>query len=446
MDEYADKFIEAANDWDLERLYKDLEQAKQKQPGTKNKKRLTNIEKAYLRGLLCGNNANDIARQLGKICSKRPGASVSVDLCNKLYPYVKTLTSRENEKPEFWKIAIWLEEAGYKGKPYPQPSDYYVERPPSESICYETIVQPSALIRIKAPKKMGKTWLMNRIFYFAKAKGYHPLLLDLFIFNKSELINLDKFLRSFCANVAKQLHLPNQLSNYWEEMLGAGGSCTDYFEQYILPSVDQALVLGLDNVDHLFSYEEVAPSFFRLLRSWHEAGNRGEIWQKLRLVVAYSTKEYVTLNINESPFNVGRVIDLPEFDSKQLQDLARRYGLNWDDTKIQQLEDMIGGHPYLAEQAFDYCRNYQNTELAEVLRTAPTDEGLYQQHLRELWLKLQKNSDLAAAMKEIVDTNKPMRIEDNQAFQLESLGLVRRQSNDIEPRCNLYRLYFREHL
>jgi AAA-like domain len=38
-------------------------------------------------------------------------------------------------------------------------SDRYVERPPIESICYETLLQPGSLLRIKAPKLMGKTSL-----------------------------------------------------------------------------------------------------------------------------------------------------------------------------------------------------------------------------------------------------------------------------------------------
>ena len=36
-------------------------------------------------------------------------------------------------------------------------SAFYVERPPIEADCYETILQPGALIRIKAPRQMGKT-------------------------------------------------------------------------------------------------------------------------------------------------------------------------------------------------------------------------------------------------------------------------------------------------
>jgi len=186
MDEYEDKFPEAANNWDLERLYKDLEQAKQDL--------LTNLEKACLRGLLCGYSSREIA----PVCYRTYG-SLRVELSNGLYRYIKTLTGRERLN-DWREIAKWLEEKGYKGKSVPQPSDYYVERPPSESICYETIVQPSALIRIKAPQKMGKTRLMNRLFDYAKEQGYQIVPLNLLMFDESLLTNLDQFLRSFCIS------------------------------------------------------------------------------------------------------------------------------------------------------------------------------------------------------------------------------------------------------
>ncbi|MGL5508903.1 MAG: AAA-like domain-containing protein, partial [Microcoleaceae cyanobacterium] len=42
-------------------------------------------------------------------------------------------------------------------------STFYIERPPIEERCFQTILQPSALIRIKAPRRFGKTSLMARI-------------------------------------------------------------------------------------------------------------------------------------------------------------------------------------------------------------------------------------------------------------------------------------------
>jgi transcriptional regulator with XRE-family HTH domain len=57
----------------------------------------------------------------------------------------------------------------------PLNSPFYVERPPIEWLCYETILQPGALIRIKAPKQMGKTSLMAKILASAKAQGLHTV-------------------------------------------------------------------------------------------------------------------------------------------------------------------------------------------------------------------------------------------------------------------------------
>ena len=53
---------------------------------------------------------------------------------------------------------------------------YYVERHPIEYECYDKILEPGAVIRIKAPKYTGKTLLLNRILDRAKGHKYQPLL------------------------------------------------------------------------------------------------------------------------------------------------------------------------------------------------------------------------------------------------------------------------------
>jgi hypothetical protein len=65
--------------------------------------------------------------------------------------------------------------------------------------------------------------------------------------------------------------------------------------------------------------------------------------QKLRLVVVYSTEEYVDLDINRSPFNIGLPLHLPEFTQPQVQDLAQRHGLNWSSGKeVTALMELVG--------------------------------------------------------------------------------------------------------
>ena len=326
----------------------------------------------------------------------------------------------------------------------PASSGFYVDRPPIESQCYQEIVRPGALIRIKAPQKMGKTRLINQILDYATARKYRTVRLNLMEPDRETIADLNKFLRWFCCRVTRLLGLEHQVDDRWDEGAGSNDNCNAYFEDCILPNKDSPLVLGLDNVDRLFPYEKVAPDFFSLLRSWYEDANVMDVWKKLRLVIAHSTHDYIPLNINKSPFNVGLPIELPEFNRDQVKRLAERYKIKAK--VVEELMAMVGGHPDLVQEAFIEMKNHPEMKLVDMLRSAPTEAGLYDRHLRERLEYLQKDASLAGVMKMVVEANEPVRVEPDQGFKLHSMGLVRKCDNEVEPRCNLYRLYFRDRL
>lgn len=324
-------------------------------------------------------------------------------------------------------------------------SQFYVERAPIEERCYQTIVQPSALIRIKAPRQMGKTSLMARILHHGARQGYCTVPLTFQLVDKGVFANLDKFLKWFCAYVGRELHLPNQLDDYWDEIFGSKVNCKDYFEKYILPQIDSPLILGLDEIDRVFQYPDIAEDFLGLLRAWHEESKRRDIWKKLRLIVVHSTEVYIPMNINQSPFNVGLPVDLPEFNSQQIQDLAARHNLNWSEAEVEKLMAIVGGHPYLVRVAL-YHISRSDLTLDELKETAIADAGIYSDHLRRQLWNLEEYPELAQGMREIVAVDSPVQLKAMQAFKLDSLGLVKLQGNECVPRCELYRQYFRSHL
>lgn len=322
-------------------------------------------------------------------------------------------------------------------------SQFYLERDSSESLCYENIIKTGSLIRIKAPKLMGKTSLMNRIIAYAASQNYQAVYLDLSSVDRGIVTNLDKFLRWLCLKVGRQLHLENQLNEYWDtDILGSNDNCTAYFEEYLLGEIDCPLVLGLDDVDRLFPYTEVIEDFFGMLRSWHEKGKMSNIWKKLRLVIAHSTEIYIPLDINKSPFNAGVPVELHEFNQKQVDTLARLHELYWNHSQIEQLMAMVGGHPHLLRLAMYYICSDQ-ISLEQLLQEAPTEAGIYSNHLRRLWETLQQVSDLAEAFKTVVTSSQAVELDSMQIYKLHSMGLVQRQGNKVIPRCRLYREYFR---
>ncbi|MFE4108661.1 AAA-like domain-containing protein [Almyronema epifaneia] len=324
-------------------------------------------------------------------------------------------------------------------------SKFYVERLPIEARCYEAIVKPGALIRIKAPRQMGKTSLLARILHHAEFQGCLKIPLSFQIADGKIFTDLDQFLKWFCVSIGRRLRLPNKLNEYWDDIFGSKDNCTAYFEEYLLAEINQPLALGLDEVDLVFQHPEIAADFFGLLRAWHEDGKSRDIWKRLRLVVVHSTEVYIPMNINQSPFNVGLAIELPEFTTAQVEALAQRHGLPLTIEQIKSIRMMIGGHPYLVRVAL-YTLARQDMALGELLTAAPTEAGPYGDHLRRHLWNLEQRPELVAAVKQIVRSEQPVRLESVQAFQLHSMGLVNLQGNDVTPRCDLYRQYFRDRL
>ena len=334
------------------------------------------------------------------------------------------------------------EELEYPEGPVGVDSPFYIKRPTVDSRCDEMILQSGALIRIKAPRLMGKTSLINRISNVAAVDLHaQTVQLNFVETNEEVLTNLNRFLQWFCARTARELKLPHQLNERWDEFLSSTSNCTSYFEEYILPSINAPLILSLDEVDRIFPYEKIAPDFFALLRLWHEKGKNNPVWKQLRLIVAHSIEVYLKLKMTQSPFNVGILVELPEFTAEQVQEIANRHQLNWDDTQVRKLRGLVGGHPYLVRRGiYEIAR--QKVSLEEFLSKAPSPEGIYKDHLCRFAWNLQQEPELAEAWGKVVSTDVGLALENSYKQRLFRMGLIKLQGDLAFPRCNLYRQYF----
>ncbi|MEM7713250.1 MAG: AAA-like domain-containing protein [Cyanobacteria bacterium P01_A01_bin.68] len=325
----------------------------------------------------------------------------------------------------------------------PLDSPFYLKRNGVESLCYQTLEKPASLIRIKAPKLMGKTSLARRIVTQGEKLNYQGVYLDLGAVNKEVITNLDNFLRWLCSKVSLELELDNQVDSAWNTaILGSNDNCTAYFKKYILKQIKVPLILVLDEVDRLFPYGEVVEDFLGMLRSWHEKGKISEVWKQLRLVLAHSTEVYIPLDYHQSPFNAGVPVELEEFNREQVEDLATRHNINPQNSLLEELRRMVGGHPYLLRLAM-YDVAIAKTRLEDLLESATTEAGIYRNHLRYLLDILRTAPDLVKALQRVVNSTAGVELDSIEIYKLHSLGLVIRENNHVTPRCQLYRDYFR---
>ncbi|MBW4467630.1 MAG: AAA-like domain-containing protein [Pegethrix bostrychoides GSE-TBD4-15B] len=328
-------------------------------------------------------------------------------------------------------------------------SPLYVERQPIEQLAYAEISKPSSLLRIKAARSMGKSSLLNRLLAHAEAQNCRLVQLDFQEADEQACSSLNRLLRWISINASHSLQLKLPLEDYWDSEVGSKMSCSLYWHA-LLSADERPLVLALNNIDLLFDRTAIARDFLSLLRSWYEKSKQTGAWQKLRLVVVYSTEAYVPLDINQSPFNVGLPLKLPPFTLAQVKELADRYELSWYKSEIgglrlAALQQLTGGHPYLVNLAlYHVCRAELPPE--ELLQRSTTASGIYADHLRRLLSLLQAEPNLEDAFKQIISVDAPIRLDPASAYKLDGLGLVTLQGDRVTASCELYRLYFREKL
>ncbi len=314
-----------------------------------------------------------------------------------------------------------------------------------EQLCYEEVKKPGSLIRIKSPENMGKSSLMLRVLGYAEELGYRTVNINLEQVNQKFFEDLDKFMQWFCASAGKQMGVRVKIEEYWDDIFGANDNTTDYFEKYLLKGVETPLVVAIDNFDRVFDYARIETDFCGLLRGWHEKSRSDQLWGNLRLIIVHSQESYLPRDINQSPFNVGLPIELGEFKPEQIQELVSLHRLNWKEQQLGQLIDLIGGHPYLVRLAL-YRISIGDLTFEQFLKTAPTEQGIYKNHLLRHLKPLEDYPDLGKAMKTVVTSKIPVRLSSEAAFKLDSMGLVVRVENNVQPRCRLYRLYFGDRL
>ncbi|MEM9218106.1 MAG: AAA-like domain-containing protein [Cyanobacteria bacterium P01_F01_bin.150] len=350
----------------------------------------------------------------------------------------------------------------YPSGPVPLGSPFYIERQPTEARVHQEINKPGSLVRLKGHRQSGKTSMLLRLVQQAKQEGYATVFISLHKADRDVLTNLDKFLRWLCANVSRQLQLAPKLDQYWDLDIGSKVSCTAYFEEYMLENITTPIVIVLDEVNQIFEYPDISRDFLPLLRSWYEDAKEGNRWQSIRWVISHCTNIYVPLRINQSPFNVGLAVQLPEFSDGQILDLAQRHGFEWafaqnmmsqanqsktavEALPVQPLVRMVGHRASLVRLAL-YHLQQPGADLDELVETAPTLHGIFGSHLRSQLMALHSEPELAQVYHHLVCVPEETELNALTAYRLENMGLITIHGSQVIPACDLYRIFFQTHL
>lgn len=326
----------------------------------------------------------------------------------------------------------------------PHQSLFYIERDSDLDASQALHEINGVTITIKGPRQMGKSSLLNRLMADGSKRGMKAAFIDFQMIENSAIENADIFYRQFCSLLSWEFEVEDRTEEFWKNPLGQVQKTTNYVTKLLLKELqDTQLLLAMDEVERMFS-SPFRSDFFSMLRSWHNNRARGGDWTRFNMALVTSTEPYQLIaDLNQSPFNVGAVVELKDFTPAQVSDLNQRHGNPLSSVQITKISELLGGHPYLTRRAL-YLSASKRATFDDIVRKAGEDDGPFGDHLRNHLFRMSDHLDLKSGLIQVI---KHQRCADEHVFfRLRGAGLVRRVGNDVLPRNQLYAEYFGKRL
>lgn len=318
------------------------------------------------------------------------------------------------------------------GRPYNL--DWYIHREEEEDVAIDTLNSDSSGVVICSPPRFGKsTFLDHLLERIAKDNAQNDTVIKVEInkFYEANIQELEPLLKVFAELLVHSIGgQESWISDCWiasNPLI----KIEKLMENYVLPNSNQRLFLVIDKTD-LAGDWKAKEHFFSMLRSWLE--KRHKDWPKLRLLLTLSISPSDLIEDHrQSLFSICETIYLLDFNKDQIQDLAEKHELALLETEIEQIMNLVGGHPFLVRSIMYQAKKF-NKKLIELL---DPDNRIFRNHLAHFSFILHKDKDLKNGLQSfkgmitIAGTNKVYN-------RLVDLGLLKQDGNRYSLRYPIY--------
>ena len=331
------------------------------------------------------------------------------------------------------------------GGAVPPDSPFYVRRT-SDGEFLTALENRESILLVKGARQMGKTSLLAQGARRSKDLGWRTGLTDFQKLNSAQMASEEAFYKLLAATLARQMRFKYDFENEWDEIFGSNLNMENFLRE-LLDSADEPLVWFMDEVDKLFA-APFAGDFFGLVRSWHNSRSTEPDgpWNKLVVVIAYATEAHLFIqDLNQSPFNVGRRMDLEDFNLQQTLDLNGRYGgplRNYQEA--EELQALIGGQPFLTRRALDTLATGK-LDFATLTAHADRDDGPFADHLKRILVAVSRLPGVMEYTRALLGGD--ARGDQDAYYRLLSAGIIKQtREGRIVFRCDLYQRYLQQHV
>jgi hypothetical protein len=324
-------------------------------------------------------------------------------------------------------------------------SRFYVERE-ADAELDEAIRANESVILIRGPRQIGKTSLIGQGAQLVGELNWRQVSTDFQMISSQQLCDAERFCRMLAATLARQLNFKYDFDEEWLDVFGPNMNLAN-FMRAALNASQQPLVWFMDEADRIFT-APFASDFFGLVRSWHNARatDPNGPWSRFTLVIGYASEARLFIrDLNQSPFNVGRQIDMKSFTLEQTMDLNERYGSPIKRrSDVEALQFLVSGQPFLTRRALEQIASGA-MDFGTLIETADRDDGPFGDHLKRILIAVSQDPRVLAALNSSLNSM-PLSDSDNM-HRLVAAGILKELPDDRATiACDLYAQYLSRHL
>ena len=244
----------------------------------------------------------------------------------------------------------------------------YIDRLADREL-YECVLAGSYAY-VLTPRQMGKSSLMTRTAAKLRAEGIHVAVLDLTgIGGDVRSMTADQWYFGLANKMLSQLNISYALVAWWQEqiLLPPLNRLMNFFQDVLLNQLEGNIVVFVDEIDTTINLP-FSDDFFAAIRACFNARANQAVFDRICFVLlGVASPADLIRDPTRTPFNIGKRIDLTDFDVNEARHFMRGLHENPDDAErlLKRILYWTGGHPYLTQKLCDLAQSNAANETPE---------------------------------------------------------------------------------
>jgi WD40 repeat protein len=223
---------------------------------------------------------------------------------------------------------------------------------------------------VLAPNHAGKTSLMAHVAKRLRASGVRVATIDLADISSRDVADdVGRWYYSLAYRIVRELRIRSDMQAWWQERSGLTNMqrLREFFLEVVLADTDEPVVIFVDRIEAALG-QRPARDFFTAIRACYDARATEQDYQRLTFAMLGSSfVRQLAAGGPDSPFDISVKIELQDFDSSELRQLAA--GLGCDQHSMRQIAERVWfwthGQPYLSQKIFRALARRSDEQLSD---------------------------------------------------------------------------------